>query len=55
MDAYKASLTSDNATLMVEPDSAFFDYLHSPTARTEPAAPGEGPRQPAESTAAGLD
>jgi membrane protease subunit HflC len=56
MDAYKASLTSDNATLMVEPDSAFFDYLHSPTARTrEPPVPGEGPRQPAESTAAGLD
>jgi membrane protease subunit HflC len=56
MDAYKASLKGDNATLMVEPDSAFFDYLHSPTARApKPAAPAETPEQPAESTAAGFD
>ncbi len=30
MEAYRTSLRSDNATLMIEPDSAFFDYLHSP-------------------------
>jgi membrane protease subunit HflC len=33
MEAYKSSLTSDNATLMVEPDSTFFDYLGSPSGR----------------------
>ena len=43
MDAYRASLKGDNATLMVEPDSAFFDYLHSPTAR----APRAGARRAA--------
>ena len=30
MDAYKTALKADNTTLMIEPDSAFFDYLHSP-------------------------
>ena len=33
MDAYRGALTAENATLMVEPQSAFFDYLHSPKAR----------------------
>lgn len=37
MDAYKAALTGQNATLMVEPDSAFFDYLHSPEPRAAAA------------------
>ena len=32
MEAYRAALTGENATLMVEPDSAFFDYLRSPEA-----------------------
>jgi len=47
MQAYRSSLTGDNTTLMVEPDSAFFDYLRSPEAdgRPRPALPegGEAP------------
>ena len=38
------SLTGENATLMIEPDSAFFDYLHSPDAGAAPAAPRGGRR-----------
>ena len=55
MDAYRGALTADNATLMVEPQSAFFDYLHSPDAREPraPGAPGAGD-PPAESTSADL-
>ncbi len=30
MDAYKKALKSDNATLLIEPDSTFFDYLRTP-------------------------
>ncbi len=30
MEAYRSSLKGDNTTLMVEPDSEFFDYLRSP-------------------------
>ena len=51
MEAYKASLKGENATLMVEPDSAFFDYLRSPTARARepaPAAPAAPERAGAE-------
>jgi membrane protease subunit HflC len=33
MEAYKSSLTGENATFMVEPDSTFFDYLASPSGR----------------------
>ena len=29
MDAYKKALTADNATLLIEPDSSFFDYLRT--------------------------
>ena len=56
MEAYKASLTADNATLMVEPGSAFFEYLNSPE-REAPAAAGgtaPAPEGPAQSTSAGL-
>ena len=55
MDAYRGALTAENATLMVEPQSAFFDYLHSPNAREPGAsgAPGAGD-PPAESTSADL-
>jgi len=46
MQAYKTSLTGDNATLMVEPDSEFFDYLSSPSGRPavapDPAESGAG-------------
>jgi membrane protease subunit HflC len=59
LDAYRRSMTGDNATLMLEPDSAFFDYLHSPEPPTPPAsaAPpaGEGEAGAAQSTAAGTD
>jgi membrane protease subunit HflC len=50
MDAYRTALTSDNTTLMIEPDSAFFDYLHSPDlpeGATPPAAPDAAARAPA--------
>jgi modulator of FtsH protease HflC len=30
MEAYGTSLKGDNTTLLIEPDSAFFDYLQSP-------------------------
>ncbi len=53
MDAYKASLKSDNATLMVEPNSDFFDYLHSPEPRGPASAPGSALPAPAKS--AGLN
>jgi membrane protease subunit HflC len=55
MEAYRNSLTGENATLMVEPDSAFFHYLRSPDGRPPAGAPPEGREGPAESTAAGLD
>ncbi|MFT3975008.1 MAG: protease modulator HflC [Amaricoccus sp.] len=42
MDAYRASLKGDNATLLVEPDSAFFGYLHSPQQRSLPEAMAPG-------------
>ena len=45
MDAYRGALTADNATLMVEPDSAFFDYLHSPEPRAARGAGGAGRRR----------
>ncbi len=63
MDAYKNALTANNATVMVEPDSAFFDYLHSPEPRaSEPPAPGAaasgatatGAEAPARNTSADL-
>ena len=55
MEAYKSALNDQNTTLMVEPNSAFFDYLHSPAARSDDeAAPGAAER-PAQGTRAGLD
>ena len=58
MDAYRKALTGDNATLMVEPDSAFFDYLRSPQPRSAaPPAPIRGgpPPAPVRGTTADLD
>jgi modulator of FtsH protease HflC len=53
MEAYRSSLTGDNATLMIEPDSTFFDYLRSPEARApQAAATGEAGEAAA---SAGLD
>jgi modulator of FtsH protease HflC len=43
MDAYKASLRGDNATLMIEPDSVFFRYLRSPDAQVSQPAPAAPP------------
>ena len=56
LDAYRNSLTGENATLMIEPDSSFFDYLHSPDRRAPaaPAAPaGRARPAPAQSTSGG--
>jgi membrane protease subunit HflC len=57
MQAYRQSLTGANTTLMVEPDSEFFNYLNSPTsaAAAPPAAPGEDPPGAATSSSAGLN
>ena len=51
MDAYRTSLTANNATLMIEPDSAFFDYLHSPVSRAGGSAPVAAPAPATSSTA----
>jgi modulator of FtsH protease HflC len=47
MDAYKNALKGDNTTMMLEPDSAFFHYLRSPSpdAAAAPAAPAAAPGQ----------
>jgi membrane protease subunit HflC len=56
MDAYRSALTGENATLMVEPNSAFFNYLRSPQAPAPGAPlPGEELEAPAQSTRATLD
>lgn len=39
MDAYKKSLHGNNATLVMEPDSTFFDYLRTPTPHGVPVVP----------------
>lgn len=42
MEAYRTSLTGANTTLMIEPDSEFFNYLRSPTSSgTPPPAVGD--------------
>jgi membrane protease subunit HflC len=53
MQAYRSSLTGENTTLMLEPDSDFFNYLRSPNsaATAAPAEPDGGPLAPAESRA----
>lgn len=67
MEAYRESLTGENTTLMVEPDSAFFDYLRSPEANGRPvpqsptdgsspqAAPEGEASLPVENTSVGLN
>lgn len=56
MEAYRSSLTGANTTLMVEPDSAFFNYLRSPdSAAAQPAAPTDAAEPPASATSVGLN
>jgi modulator of FtsH protease HflC len=60
MDAYRKSMTADNATLLIEPDSAFFDYLRSPRpdGPVTPAPPpgsAEAPAPPAGGSTADLN
>ena len=55
LDAYRGALKSDNATMMVEPDSAFFDYLHSPEPRARAEAVPPAPVAPAPSASADAD
>lgn len=44
MEAYRKAIGSANTTMMVEPKSEFFNYLHSPRAqRPDPDAPGALP------------
>ena len=56
MEAYRSSLTGENTTLMVEPDSDFFNYLRSPAGAAAVGAPPseEPPEIAPESTAAEL-
>ncbi len=39
MEAYGSALTGNNTTLMIEPDSEFFDYLNSPNSRSGASTP----------------
>jgi membrane protease subunit HflC len=58
MQAYRNSLKGENTTLMVEPDSDFFNYLRSPTSSAAPApgpADGAAPDAPATGIRADLD
>jgi membrane protease subunit HflC len=57
LEAYRTAMTGENTTLMIEPDSAFFDYLRSPNADAPPAAtpPEPEPEGTAENTRAGAD
>ncbi len=56
MEAYRASMHGQNTTLMVEPDSDFFNYLRSPNLQAPPAVPAPGETElPAQTTRAGLD
>ena len=55
MDAYRGSLKADNATMLVEPDSAFFDYLHSPEPRAAGTPPAAAPAAPAPAASAGAE
>ena len=52
MDAYKNALRGENTTVMIEPDSAFFHYLRSPTPDAVPAP--AAPSEPAEPGAQGM-
>jgi modulator of FtsH protease HflC len=56
MEAYRTSMHGENTTLMVEPDSDFFNYLRSPNLQAETVPPGTGDGElPAQTTRAGLD
>ncbi len=56
MDAYRKAMQGTNTTMMVEPNSEFFNYLHSPHARRpDPDATLVPPTPPAAPTAAGAD
>lgn len=56
MEAYRTAMTGANTTLMIEPDSDFFNYLRSPVFQTPtlPGAPG-APDGPPQTTRAGLN
>ena len=45
LEAYRRALTADNSTLVITPNSEFFEYLKSPTAAGE--TPQTAARQPA--------
>ena len=59
MEAYRNSMTAANTTMMIEPDSDFFNYLRSPSAVGTVLAPDFDPGIEAEpvpeATSAGLD
>lgn len=60
MEAYRNAMTSENTTMMIEPDSDFFNYLRSPTSSATPPVPpafdpGIEAEPVPEATSAGLD
>ncbi len=61
MQAYRNSLTGENTTLMLEPDSAFFNYLRSPdsaagaAAPSSVASPSAGAASPSDAAAGAVD
>lgn len=57
LQAYESSLRGENTTVMVEPDSEFFNYLRSPDQRAPGGAPIDEPAEdrPAQTTRAEAD
>ncbi len=58
MEAYQSAMTGSNTTMMIEPDSEFFNYLSSPSgpaARPAGAGPADGDADPAASPSARLE
>jgi modulator of FtsH protease HflC len=59
LEAYETSLRGENTTVMVEPDSAFFNYLRSPNSSAageeDVAPPPAGEELPASTTRAEAD
>lgn len=51
LDAYRGSMKASNTTMLVEPDSTFFDYLHSPEPRAVVPEPGATPAPSASAAA----
>jgi membrane protease subunit HflC len=54
MEAYRNAMRGENTTMMIEPDSAFFNYLRSPESAAAPVPAVPGPAAAGEGPAAAL-